>query len=330
MRYKYVQIAAEANVSLATVSRVMRGLKGPSAHTRARVLATANEIGYFPAVLNPKLEMLILSRERTSMPLKADPFYALVLAGIEERATRLKLKLTLTRWPDELNPYGVLYIGRADPIQLAKLHSQAIPTVLLDDEDERFDCVVSQNEMGAQKAVQHLLAVTHSQSGIALVTGHPAHYSFALRRKGAIAALVKAGRFREELVFDSYTQLESTLEADFEAQRRGGYAAARWLVERIHEVGGVLVHNDLTALAMIEELRRLGVHIPEDLKVVGFDDEIGAIEAPIPLSTVRVDHRSMGAWAVDLLLLRLMDLQRPTAQVVVGTTLISRASSGFT
>lgn len=329
MKYKYTQIAQEADVSISTVSRVLRGLKGASEETRQKIFATAQAIGHYPAILSPRVEMVLLGRERKTLSLRADPFYALVLEGIEARARTLKIRLALNRLPEDIGPYGVLYMGHGNKNQLNDLAREGQQVTLVDEDDSRFDRVVSQNEEGGEAGANHLLDQVPTDKGIAVIAGRSEHYSFRLRRKGAIAALLAAGRFNPELVFEPSKELERPRETDseFEQQRLGGRLAARWVRDRLDQIGGVVVHNDLAALSMLEEFARLGVGVPDQVKVVGFDDEIGASDAPIPLSTVRVDHMAMGMWAVDLLLLRILDHKRPIVKIVVGSQFIERASS---
>lgn len=325
MRYKYVQVAAEVGVSVSTVSLVLRGLKGPSEETRRRVFDAAQRIGYFPAILNPKASVLVRYDRHGAASLeavRADPFYALVLAGVEARARALRLRLGSERSAGDLGPCGTIHLGHRDEGFDAPGGG---PVVLVNAADFRHDHVVTQDEAGAESAIAHLAERVPEGRGIAVVAGPPNHESYARRLRGALAALERRGRLEPDLVFSLPSGgCRSTV------AERAGREAAGWLLERLPRVGGVAVYNDLAAASLLESLALRGVRAPEDLKVVGFEDAPGALGGPVPLSTVRVDHKSMGAWAVDLLLLRLMEPDRPPVGVTVGVSLVERQSSAST
>jgi DNA-binding LacI/PurR family transcriptional regulator len=319
MRFKYIQIAEAAGVSLATVSRVMRGTKGPSERMRERVLKSAQSVGYFPAAFHPKTE-LILQFHTHQRALPHDPFYGLVFESITARAKALRLRVGLVRPPEEYAPYSIISLGHRSEDELNRLATQRVPVVLVDEDDPRFDRVVSQNEYGGTLAAQHLLQVVPEHLGIAIIAGSPRHYSFPLRTRGAIETLERVGRFNPELVFEPHLQ---TGHAGL--SKAEGEVAAQWLLERKDQIGGVFVGNDLAAVGMMETLIKKGIRIPKDLKVVGHDGE--NLASPVPLTTVHVDSRAMGWWAVDLALHRLMESQRPPVQIVVGVELLERQSS---
>jgi len=324
MRYKYVQIAAEVGVSVSTVSLALRGLKGPSEDTRRRVFDAAQRIGYFPAILNPKAAIILRSDRQGGElfeALRADPFYALVLAGIEARARALRLRLDTGRSPGDVGPYGTVCLGR--PVtEYPDCPPGAGPVVLVNDADFRFDHVVTQDEAGADMAINHLVDRVPAGQGIAVVAGPGNHGAYGRRLKGAVAALQDRGRFDPTLVF-------SLPSGGCRIAYAGGAGrdAARWMLDRLAGVGGVFVYNDLAAASLLTELTAHGVRVPEGVKLVGFEDALGTPGPTVPLSTVRVDHASMGAWAVDLLLLRLMEPDRPPTGVTVGVSLVVRRSS---
>jgi DNA-binding LacI/PurR family transcriptional regulator len=319
MRFKYIQIAEAAGVSLATVSRVMRGTKGPSERMRERVLKSAQSIGYFPAAFHPKTE-LILQFHTQQRALPHDPFYGLVFESITARARALRLRVGLVRPPEEYAPYSILALGHRTEHELNELALKRVPVVLVDEDDPRFDRVVLQNEYGGTLAAKHLIQTVPAEHGIAIVAGSPRHYSFPLRTRGAIEALERAGRFDPALVFEPHHHTGHAGLGEPE-----GELAARWILERRDRIGGVFVGNDLAAVSMMVALIQQGLRIPQDLKVVGHDGE--NLASPVPLTTVRVDSRAMGWWAVDLALHRLMESQRPPVQIVVGVELLERQSS---
>ncbi|OLV15380.1 Transcriptional regulator, LacI family [Deinococcus marmoris] len=318
---------------MATVSLVMRGLKGPSQATRRRIFDVAQRLGYFPAILTPKMTV-ILRADRQGQALmdalRDDPFYAQVFAGIEARAATLRLRLGTERHREDVEPYGMIYVGHNAGKLLVEAESggglhPAAPTVVVNQTHPQLDHVITQNRHGAALAVAHLLERVSADSHVAIVTGPINFESYEVRLHGAQAALQAAGRLHPELVF----ALESLGGCRREYAQRVGREAARWLLAQPHTIGGVFVYNDIAASALMNELLDRGMRLPNQLKVVGFEDTPEAAAAPVPLTTVRVDHHSMGAWAVDLLLLRMMEPARPTAGVTVGIELVERRSTAL-
>lgn len=328
MNESYTRIAEAAGVSLSTVSRVMRDLPGPSSKTRELVLRVASRLGYSPGISTPASRFEILIRYDTrslrNNQVWADPFYGLVFEGVESRAKALGLRVGMVRSPGDTHPYGVLFVGHAVEETLQELLESRVPVVLVDEDEPHFDRVISQNIMGAQQAADHLLEAVPASKGIAVVSGPLGRYSYPRRVQGFIATLEEARRYRSELVFRSHEALEDRPGFD---QRAGRWAAQK-IAKRLDEIGGVFVYNDACAISLLDELAILGVEVPQQVKVVGFDDDALASHARVPLTTVRVDHHAMGEWAVNLLLRRLEEPKRSPVQVAVTAELIPRQSTG--
>lgn len=317
MRYKYGPIAEAAGVSIATVSRVMRGDKGPSDETRQRVMRAAQQVGYFALAFHPRTELLLHGDDGAQQR----PFYSQLYASIAQRARHLKIRVSLVRSPHDPAPYGVVVLGQSAFDQMPPNAYPDAPVVLVDIEDEHHDRVLTDNEHSGMLAVRHLCETVPPEKGIAVIIGPHHNYSFRERGRGATEALRRMKRLSPHLIHP--------LNHEHTLGFQEGQRAAHWVLEHLSEIGGVFIGNDASALGLMQSLLAAGVRIPEDLKIIGHDDEMGAAQAPVPLSTIRVDYRSMGQWAVDLVLHRLMDPERPAVRVMLSGTLIERASTGF-
>lgn len=315
MRYKYAPIAEAAGVSIATVSRVIRGEQGPSDETRQRVLRAAQQVGYFALAFHPRTELLLHGDDGATH----SPFYSQLYSSITGRARHLKLRVSLVRSPQDPGPYGVLVLGQHAFKQMPPGLYRNAPMVLVDIEDMEHDRVLTDNEHSGMLAVRHLCEVVPAEKGIAMIIGPHPNYSFRERGRGAVEALKRMKRHQGHLIHS--LNHEDTL------GWQEGQRAARWVLDHLPEIGGVFIGNDASALGLMQVLLERGVRIPQDLKIIGHDDETGAAQAPVPLSTIRVDYRSMGQWGVDLLLHRLMDPGRPAVRVMLSGTLIERDST---
>jgi LacI family transcriptional regulator len=189
------------------------------------------------------------------------------------------------------------------------------PAVCLDRQPQGWDgdVVLVANEAGAYSATRHLLRMGHRH--IAVITG-PLHLANAVERlNGFKRALAEAN-----VPIDAdYIQ-----EARFE--RNSGYSAAKLLLRMMPRPTAIFACNDLMALGVLLAARELGLHCPEDLSIVGFDNlEFAELTAPA-LTTVHQPGYQLGTAAARLLLERIAGSQKPRQKIVLPTELRSRQS----
>lgn len=318
-------IARAANVSIGTVSRALKNQPGLSEATRARVVETAQRLGYDAAQLRPRIRRLTFLLHRQHNNFAASPFFSHVLHGVENacRARGIVPSL-LTAGPTEdlveqlrlHAPDAIAVAGFVEPETLAALVAMDRPLVLIDLWAPNLLSVNLDNGAGAALAMRHLFALNRTR--VAFIGGSLAHYSIAQRALGYRRAFFEAG-----LLFDP--SLETTIDASLPPD----LAAAR-AMQRLIEAHGdtnlpnaVFAYNDVAALAAMRVCLAHGLRVPDDIAIVGFDDIPAASHACPPLTTIAADKEALGARGVELLL----DDAPAQTEVCLPVELVIRASS---
>jgi DNA-binding LacI/PurR family transcriptional regulator len=308
-------VADVAGVSRATVSRVVNGQATVAEDLRARVQTAIDELGYVPnqaarALTTSRWGAIALLASEPATRVFGDPFFNGIVRGVSMETNRAGLQLVLMMAQDfedlervkrflKSSPVdGVMLISGHDgdglPDELQRL---AKPYVIggRPNDSRMAPYVDSENLMGAQSATQYLLTLGRHRIGT--VTGPLDMPAGVDRLAGFREALGSA--YTEDLVEGGdFTQL-------------GGEAATERLLTRVPDLDGLFAASDLMALGALAVLRRAGRRVPQDVAVVGFDDNEFAMTADPPLTTVRQDPLLMGRAMVRLYLAR----HRPDIEV---------------
>ncbi|MER8697259.1 LacI family DNA-binding transcriptional regulator [Mesorhizobium opportunistum] len=170
------------------------------------------------------------------------------------------------------------------------LYGLEIPVILLNcyTADYAFPAVVPSEIAGGQSSTRHL--ISHGHRRIATITGEPWMQAAQDRLKGYRRALATA-----DIPFDP----ELVVEGDWSAS--AGYAATVKLLALKDRPTAIFCQNDRTAIGCYEALKEAGLHIPQDISVVGYDDEEIARHLFPPLTTSILPHMAMGQWAIEQL-----------------------------
>ncbi len=319
-------IARLAGVSKPTVSKVLNGRAGVALETRRRVEALLSEHGYRrPAAIAPAavLEVVFYGLER-HMAIE-------IMRGIAPVARRHELAVAFTEvtqwsspdrsWAEHLlarHPIGVIAVYSAfTREQHALLAASAIPLVALDPAGEPSQATPSvgvTNWSGGIAATRHLLDLGHRR--IAVIGGPAGFLGARARREGCRAAMDAAGvRLDDRLV------------------RTGGFTFADGrdlggeLLRLPEPPTAVLCGNDLQALGVYAAAWRLGLRVPEDLSVVGFDDIENTRWCCPPMTTVRQPLAEMGAAAATMVMTLAAGQELTQSRVELATTLVVRDST---
>lgn len=320
-------VAEQAGVSKSTVSRALnrehRFFRSPSAE---RIREIAHRLGYEPnpaaanlrrqrtntvGVLVPRLTDTVMAMfyEEVAAACVRRGHHALVATSYDDpELERDNGTMLLRRRVDGL----VLTTARTDGGFCEELTRKAVPHVLALRSSGPSAAAVGDDRLGGYLATRHLIDLGHRT--IALVAG-PEYASSALgRRAGYEEALREAGLpVRPELILSSSFSMES------------GEEAGRRLVQASERPTAVFAVNDNTAVGLLSAISRAGLHVPENLSVVGYNDIPLAARLPVPLTTIRVPFREIAEAAVDLL----RDVQtggKPETRTF-APTLIPRAST---
>lgn len=298
-------VARTAGVSTQTVSRVLNDRPDVSKSTRVRVQKVISDLGYAPNVF-----ARYLSRGRSNT--LGIVGYGLVyygssstLTGIEKKANELGYSLTLSLI-DHIDPVHVdkilfdLLSKRVEGIIWAvpgdinsfdwltkKISGFQIPHVYINKCPSRSDFVTAlNNRLGAKLATEHLTEQGYQRIGI--ITGPSNWWESQERLAG----------WREVVTALGYSEIDALIvEGDWNAA--SGDEGLETLLNKGPGIDAVFVSNDQMSLGAFQAARRLGIMVPEDLGVVGFDDIPEAAYFYPALTTVRQNTNTLGALAVE-------------------------------
>jgi LacI family transcriptional regulator len=215
----------------------------------------------------------------------------------------------------------VLLVGAGGDPETLDLIARHVPhVVLLDDRDTtgRFECIVSDGFGGARQATQYLLGLGHRRIGFFLAEQDVR--SFRDRLHGYITALFDAGISPDRRIIVGGT---------FDDPEEVRAARLCALLEGPEPATALLAANDEYGFFALRAFRQMGVRVPDDISVIGFDDIPFSTHTDPPLTTMRVDKEAMGRLAVHRLMARMRLPERGIVRPVcspVPVTLVARAS----
>ena len=333
-RFKIVtiaDIAREAGVSRATVSLALNGKPGVAPETRRRILEIAEKLHYQP---NASARGLALQKTQTIgviVPDIGSPFYAELIRGVEEEASRAGyylMLLTTAGKPSREEMYfrllgeqrvdGIIVLTpRGDEALLRRIQAKGFPLVVVDRDIQSADDVVEvvvDNFHGALEAMEYLLDLGYRRIGF--INGVPGLQASQDRLRGYQVALQEHGIAPDP---------ELIVAGDF--QDSGGYRAMQKLLSLEPRVEAVFAASDMMAFGAVRAIRERGLEVPQDIAVVGFDDIPVATYFDPPLTTVRQPMAKMGAIACRLLLQEIRGETILERKVTLRTELVVRAST---
>jgi LacI family transcriptional regulator len=325
-------VARLAGVSTTTVSFVLNDVLGSgiSERTRTRVRASAHELRYRP---NATARLLRTDRSYTigfvTDEIASTPFAGDVIKGAQEAAWEAGKILTIVNTGEnreiEESAVGMMLERRVEGIIFAAMYHRAVeppadsrevPTVLLNcfSEDGSWASVVPDEVSGGRTATEVLLDKGHERVGfINLPRGVPATVG---RLEGYERALGARG-----LPFDD------SLVRYGDGTAGGGYRLAAGLMRALDPPTAIFCGNDPTAMGAYEALKERGLRIPEDVAVVGFDNqELIAAHLRPALSTVALPHHEMGRWAVEYLIEKAKLGETSPTRHAIGCPYVGRES----
>lgn len=319
-------VAERAGVSVATVSKVLNGRYGVSAATLAHVQTVIDELGYQSSIVASSLRshqtnvvgILVADLEPFSTELlkgaaravRDTPYELVVYSAGGRAADRVGWE---RRYLSRLG--GTLIDGALLVTPTVVDAKVGIPVVAVDPHtgDSGVPTIASDNLHGARLATEHLLELGHRRIGF--ISGRPDLESARLRRQGYELALTEAG-----------LSVDPALVADGGFEEDTSREAARHLLTGSTPPTAVFGANDLSALGVLAAADELGLHVPDDLSIVGFDNIPETVMSEPPLTTVDQSIQLMGRRAVEMLL-ALLGGSEVAQRVTLPTRLVRRRST---
>jgi LacI family transcriptional regulator len=331
-RVTLLDIAADADVSRATASLVIRNVPSVAETTRKRVLRSIKKLGYIYHRGAANLRRQHSHAVGLIVSDITNPFFAEVIVAIEDRLATAEFVTLLGNTSEDRSKEARLLTMMqefpADGILICPtLHGESskefahfgdvFPVVGFARRVPGLDYVGIDNEQGALLAIEHLYRIGHRR--IAFLGGNPNHLLATMddRLKGYQNALSQL-----KVKFDPLLVVSSDLD------RRGGFDGVQKLIKAKNPPTAVLCFNDVVALGAMEGIRRLGRKPGVDFGIVGFNNIPDAAQCVPGLTTIENSPRQLGESAAELLLKRIEQRDAPIRTIILQPKLIVRESCG--
>ncbi len=326
-------VAQKAGVSVSTVSKVLNQNYPVSEKTRKKVLKAIQELNYTP---NPTARSLVLKKTHTIGVILPDihgDFFSEIIKGIDKKAREFGYHVLLTSSHSNLKELDEALLslvnGKVDgliimnpTLRTSYVETRLLkkmPVVLLNccGDIQNADVILIDNYTGAYNLTKHL--IKHGHRKIAVITGPVDNFDSIERLKGYKDALREAG-------------IEPVQEFEFRGDftKETGYEVMKAILALPEKPTAIFALNDDMAIGAVQFAKKMGIKIPQDIAIVGFDDIPMAEYIQPSLTTVRVPMDKVGVLAAEKLFKRIRkEEEKPKfTKTILETTLIVRESCG--
>jgi DNA-binding LacI/PurR family transcriptional regulator len=322
-------VAAKAGVSISTVSRVLNAPDKVNEETRSKVFAAIEALGFVPRAEARARAIRGSRRIGVLTPFFTAPSFVHRLRGVAAglHSTRYELTIYTVETVEQLNSYlsnlpltgnldGLIILSlKISDAQAERLVSQGLEAVLIEYPQKLLSSVEIDDLAGGQMAYEYLCSRGHGHCGFIGDSDLPAYavHPITKRLNGFRQAIATAGRLLDEADI-------LLVPVDVEQTRK----AAHKFLNRKDRPSAVFAATDLHAIGLIRGAQELGLRIPQDLAVLGFDDL--DVADYVGLTTIRQHLEESGRVAVELLLSQLEQQKRSIRHVQLPLTLIERTT----
>lgn len=322
-------VARVAGVSRATVSRVVNGATLVAPQTTEAVRRAIKQLGYHPnraarALVTRRTGAIAVIVPEGDERVFSDPFfpqaYHGALQGFRDSDAQVVLAMAqpgdnatrMVRYLESGHVDGAIIVSHHGPALARALARTPQPVVFVGDPETPDVCYVDVDQAtAAATATRHL--IERGARRIGTITGPLDMAAAAQRLRGFEQAMIEAG-------------LDPSLRADGDFTTIGGREAAARVLAAGPELDGLFVANDLMAVGAIRVLKDAGRRVPQDVKVVGFDNSSAALQTN-PLLTTMTNPASELARIAAEMLISLLAGGRPESPVILPSTLVRRGTA---
>ncbi|HYK73599.1 MAG TPA: substrate-binding domain-containing protein [Pseudoneobacillus sp.] len=323
-------VAKHANVSIATVSRVVNNLGGYSLATKEKVLQAIEELDYQPnglarGLINKRTETIaVLFPEVSSM------FSSKILKGVEDTvhqrgssvivcntASNGEKTLKYLKVLQEKRIEGIVFVSEIMTEEYYKvISSMKIPVVLVSTESYQYSIpyVKVNDRHAAFSATDYLIKKGHTKIG--MISGNP---------KDMIAGQPRIEGFLDALRFHNLIDNENNIVCRDNFLFADGYQALPQLLHKAPDITAIFVASDEMACGAISSANQMGINVPRDLSVIGYDNLPLAEMTIPPLTTVSQPLEEMGEKAATMLF-KMLETGEPVESRIMPHTIIERKS----
>lgn len=325
-------IAKVVHVSYATVSRALNNKNGVKAETRKRILEEAHRVNYRPNAIARGLVKKQTHSIGLLIPDITNPFYPEVARGVEDAALEMGYSVFLcnTNWEEDREEQYIdlLASKRVDGLIIAPVSDstanlqkllRSLPVVYVSTSsvESHESYVTIDNMKGGYLATEHL--IQQGKTPVAFIGSTEDSHTLRERFEGYREALKDYNQHIDE----RYIRF-----GDF--KRETGSRFIKKMVQEGAKPKGVFGENDLLAIGILQGAKEIGLSVPDDLAVVGFDDIPLASFPEISLSTIAQPKYEMGRYAVEILLKRVgldREVVFPRQRLILEPRLVRRKST---
>ena len=328
------EIATQLGISISTISKVLNDRPGISNKTKERIINAIKEYNYIPnasarSLVTSKTKIIATVGKKREPRMSSEDYYHRSLVGMEEELKSRSYHIISISLTDEEmnNPSDLLFIreNRCDGYILRGpgiksrfilyLKSINIPTILFGNElrETDIDNVVCQDTKGSYQVTKHLL--DHGHKDIVFFSG-PFEWSSNIARREGYEKALRELSLEPRIIYMPDTTIDY------------GKEYLPIALKKYPDNTAIVAVNDATAIGIINKARELGLKVPEDIAVVGFDDIDWASISYPQLTTVHVYLKEMGRLAAHRLIEIIENPESPPVRISVTTKLIIRNSCG--
>lgn len=330
MKITIYDVAEKAGVSIATVSKVINDTGRISEKTRKKIHKIMEELEYQPSVVASALSGKSTFTIGLTLPDLANPYFAEIARAIEDRGREYGFNVFMCSTDNDARKeeeyYQLFMKKRVDGIimvsrekhdtMVKKIISEKVPLVMIAREifSVPVTSVMVDDYYGGFQAGTHLLQQGHTQ--IAVITENLQEMGSKERLRGCTDAMKEAGiDFNATLSIEGGYTLES------------GKKAMKQLLEQVDCPTAIFACNDILAIGAMQAVRELGLQVPADISIVGYDNTILASIVDPPLTTIAQPMQEIGERSVALLVQQIQSKENVRQRVVLMPDLIVRSST---